>query len=36
MCDFEYLQKTNGALNCLPVYPIYVNSLMFRYIREVK
>lgn len=34
MCDFEQLRNTNGALNALPVLPIYVNSLMFRYIKE--
>lgn len=35
MCDFEQLEETKGALNALPVYPIYINSLMFKYIREV-
>ena len=33
MCDLAELKNTNGALNALPVFPIYVNSLMFNYIK---
>jgi len=35
MCDFEQLDKTSGCLNALPVHAIYINSLMFKFIREV-